>query len=75
MIFAKSKRLQQLPPYLFVGLDRMKAEAQKKGVDVIDLGIGDPDLPTPKFIVERMIAAVKKAGYHSYPSSSGMLDF
>jgi len=75
MVFTKSKRLQQLPPYLFVELDRMKAEARKKGVDVIDLGIGDPNLPTPKFIVERMIAAVQKARYHSYPSSSGMLAF
>jgi LL-diaminopimelate aminotransferase len=75
MTFAKSNRLQQLPPYLFVELDRMKAEAQEKGIDVIDLGIGDPDLPTPKFIVERMIAAVRKAQYHRYPSSYGMLAF
>jgi len=53
----------------------MKAEAREKGVDVIDLGIGDPDLPTPKFIVERMIVAVQKARHHRYPSSSGMLTF
>jgi LL-diaminopimelate aminotransferase len=75
MGFIKSDRLRQLPPYLFVELDRMKAEAKKKGVDVIDLGIGDPDLPTPKFIVERMIAAVQKTHYHRYPSPNGMLTF
>ncbi|NIA08709.1 MAG: LL-diaminopimelate aminotransferase [Nitrospiraceae bacterium] len=72
MNFKKSKRLQQLPPYLFVDLDRKKSEVQAKGIDVIDLGIGDPDLPTPKFIVERMITAVQDARYHRYPSSCGM---
>nr|HDN01220.1 LL-diaminopimelate aminotransferase [Deltaproteobacteria bacterium] len=75
MIFTKSVRLQQLPPYLFLELDRMKAEVREKGVDIIDLGIGDPDLPTPEFIVERMIASVKEARYHRYPSSRGMLSF
>jgi LL-diaminopimelate aminotransferase len=53
----------------------MKAEVREKGVDIIDLGIGDPDLPTPEFIVERMIASVKEARYHRYPSSRGMLSF
>ena len=71
MTFKKSDRLQQLPPYLFVDLDRKKTEVQAKGVDVIDLGIGDPDLPTPRFIVERMMAAVQEARYHRYPSSLG----
>ncbi|MGB9496580.1 MAG: LL-diaminopimelate aminotransferase [Dissulfuribacterales bacterium] len=75
MVYTKSDRLQRLPPYLFVELDRIKAEAQEKGVDIIDLGIGDPDLPTPKFIVERMIAAVQKVRYHRYPSSYGMPAF
>ena len=75
MIFTKSARLQQLPPYLFLELDRMKAEVREKGVDIIDLGIGDPDLPTPKFIVERMLDSVQKAQYHRYPSSRGMLSF
>ena len=44
-------RVKQLPPYLFVRLDEMKAAAQARGVDVIDLGIGDPDRPTPEHIV------------------------
>ncbi len=75
MQFPKSQRINQLPPYLFVELDRKKEEALKKGVDVIDLGIGDPDLPTPKFIVERMIEAVQNPSYHRYPSSAGMVTF
>ena len=47
-----SKRLQKIPPYLFVELDRLKNEKIKEGVDVIDLGIGDPDIPTPHEIVK-----------------------
>ncbi len=70
-----SERLQKLPPYLFVELDRMKAEVQAKGVDVIDLGVGDPDLPTPSHIVEAAVEAVKKPENHHYPSSVGMLAF
>ncbi len=75
MNFQKTQRLQKLPPYLFVELDRKKAEAISRGVDVIDLGIGDPDLPTPKFIVDRMVQAVQNPAYHRYPSSEGMLSF
>ncbi len=71
----KAVRLQELPPYLFVELDKKKAEALAKGVDVIDLGIGDPDLPTPDFIVKRMVEAVQTPEYHRYPSSQGMLSF
>jgi len=75
MNFEKSQRLKRLPPYLFVELDRKKAEAVAKGVDVIDLGIGDPDIPTPDFIVERMKEAVANPAYHRYPSSQGMPRF
>ncbi len=75
MDLKKSERLQELPPYLFVDLDRKKAEIQARGIEVIDLGIGDPDLPTPRFIVERMIKAVQDAQYHRYPSSCGMASF
>lgn len=75
MIFEKSERLKKLPPYLFVELDRKKAEAVAKGVDVIDLGIGDPDLPTPDFIVDAMAKAIKNPAYHRYPSSQGMARF
>ncbi len=75
MDIALSKRLLSLPPYLFVELDRKKAEAVKRGIDVIDLGIGDPDIPTPQFIVERMKQAVEYSPYHRYPSSNGMKSF
>ncbi len=74
-MFSFSERLQKLPPYLFVELDRMKAEVQAQGVDVIDLGVGDPDLSTPSHIVEAALEAVKKPENHHYPSSVGMLAF
>ncbi|WP_456370180.1 LL-diaminopimelate aminotransferase [Thermodesulfatator atlanticus] len=74
-MFSFSERLAKLPPYLFVELDRMKAEVKAKGVDVIDLGVGDPDLPTPSHIVQAAIEAVKKPENHHYPSSAGMLAF
>ena len=47
MTLAKAERLEQLPPYLFQEIDRLKADLLAKGVDVINLGVGDPDLPTP----------------------------
>ncbi len=70
-----SARLQKLPPYLFVELDRMKAEAVARGVDVIDLGVGDPDLPTPKHIVDAAAQALQNPENHHYPSSIGMRAF
>ena len=70
-----SKRLQKIPPYLFVELDRLKNEKIKEGVDVIDLGIGDPDLPTPKEIVEVAKKALENPAYHKYPSNAGSLFF
>jgi len=75
MPFGFSERLEQLPPYLFVELDRKRQEAEKKGVDIIDLGIGDPDIPTPGFIVERMQEAIANPIYHRYPSSHGINAF
>jgi LL-diaminopimelate aminotransferase len=68
-------RVKNLPPYLFAAIDNMKQEALKKGVDLIDLSIGDPDTPTPKHIIERMRKAVKNPAHHQYPSYSGMLSF
>jgi len=70
-----SKRLQKIPPYLFVELDRLKNEKIKEGIDVIDLGIGDPDIPTPSEIVEVAKKALEKAEYHRYPSNWGSLLF
>jgi LL-diaminopimelate aminotransferase len=71
----KSDRLQQLPPYLFMEIDRLKAEVQARGVDIIDLGVGDPDLPTPDHILARLEQAARDPKNHRYPSYSGMNDF
>jgi len=68
-------RVKNLPPYLFAAIDKMKQEALSKGVDLIDLSIGDPDTPTPRHIIERMRKAVKNPAHHQYPSYSGMLSF
>jgi len=70
-----SDRLKQLPPYLFKEIDRLKVEVQSKGVDVIDLGVGDPDLPTPAHILNRMNQATLDPKNHRYPSYSGMNEF
>jgi LL-diaminopimelate aminotransferase len=75
MTFDKAERLKQLPPYLFQEIDRLKAELAAKGVDVINLGVGDPDLPTPRHIIEKVREAVKDPSTHQYPSYSGMNDF
>lgn len=67
-----SQRLENLPPYLFARIDAMKAQKRKEGVDIIDLGVGDPDLPTPSHIVEAMVGAVKNPKNHHYPAYEGM---
>ena len=70
-----SQRIAQLPPYLFAQIDKKKKEKLAQGADVIDLGVGDPDIPTPKPIVEAMKRAVEKPENHRYPSYEGMLSF
>ncbi len=70
-----AERINSLPPYLFAAIDRAKTEAIKKGVDVINLSIGDPDLPTPPHIVEAMKKALDNPARHRYPSYEGMLSF
>jgi LL-diaminopimelate aminotransferase len=67
-----ASRMSNLPPYLFARIDEMKAEQQRKGVDIIDLGVGDPDLPTPAHIVESICKAAKDPDNHHYPSYAGM---
>ncbi|MBW1766093.1 MAG: LL-diaminopimelate aminotransferase [Deltaproteobacteria bacterium] len=74
-IFEKTERLKRLPPYLFKEIDRKKEEIMAKGVDIIDLGVGDPDLPTPAHIIEAMKKASEVPSNHRYPSYSGMNDF
>lgn len=68
-------RVGQIPPYLFAEIDRKKEEMRKKGVKLIDLGIGDPDLPTPKPIIERLKRASEDPKNHRYPSYEGMKEF
>jgi LL-diaminopimelate aminotransferase len=70
-----SKRLERIPPYAFAELERKIAEKRAAGVDVISLGIGDPDRPTPALIVEAMQEAVTEAETHQYPSNRGREDF
>lgn len=72
MMNLMADRLRELPPYLFARIDRMKSEALSRGVDVIDLGVGDPDVPTPPKIVDRLAAAAREAGAHHYSSYSGI---
>ena len=72
--FQYSDRLKKLPPYLFAELDEMKREAAKKGADVIDLGIGDPDIATPEHIVTSLQKSSVRAETHRYPSYKGLLE-
>src|ERR671914_57504 len=66
-----SSRLDRLPPYLFAELERKISEKKAAGVDVISLGIGDPDTPTPGPVVEALVGAAKDPGTHRYPSNRG----
>jgi LL-diaminopimelate aminotransferase len=70
-----SERINKLPPYLFLEIDRKKKEAIKRGVKIIDFGVGDPDLPTPEYIRKRMKAAVDDPQNHRYPFGEGLLEF
>lgn len=75
MVFEKAERMKKIPPYLFAEIDRIKEEKIKQGVDVISLGIGDPDIPTPSHIIEALYSAAKDPKNHQYPSYEGMLEF
>src|ERR671929_1228580 len=70
-----SSRLDRLPPYLFAELERKIAEKRAAGVDVISLGIGDPDTPTPELVVEALSDAARDPGTHRYPSNRGRPEF
>jgi LL-diaminopimelate aminotransferase len=73
--FDPAGRLKLIPPYLFKDIDEKKEHVRARGVDIIDLGVGDPDLPTPRFIVDKMIEAVQDPATHRYPMYSGMSRF
>jgi len=70
-----TKRIQQIPPYIFAEIDKKKAAAAARGIDIIDLGIGDPDLPTPDFIIDAMASAIRDPRNHNYPPYQGTIEF
>ncbi len=71
----RSERLKKLPPYLFAEIDRMEDEARAKGMDLITLGVGDPDLPTDDRIVQRLRKASQDPANHRYPAYEGSRQF
>jgi LL-diaminopimelate aminotransferase len=70
-----SKRLKSIPPYVFAAIDKKRQAVAARGVDVINLGIGDPDQPTPKFIVEAMQKALDNPANHKYPPFGGSPEY
>ena len=68
-------RLKTLPPYVFARLDELKANARAQGLDLIDLGMGNPDGPTPQPVVEAAIAAIQNVANHGYPPFEGTASF
>jgi len=70
-----AQRIETIPPYLFAEIDKKKEEAIKKGVDIINLGIGDPDQPTPNNIIEKLRESVKDPKTHNYPPYAGTAEF
>jgi LL-diaminopimelate aminotransferase len=70
-----TERLDRIPPYLFAELERRVEQKRAAGIDVISLGIGDPDTPTPEHIVRAMVEALHDPGTHQYPSNRGRPEF
>ncbi len=73
MSFLPARRLQQLPPYVFVAVDKLKREAIARGADIIDFGVGDPDLGTPRLITQALARAARDPATHRYPDGEGSL--
>ena len=70
-----AERLRKLPPYLFAEIDKKKREARARGADLIDMGIGDPDLPTPPHVIEALKRGAENPASHRYPDYEGLLAF
>src|SRR2546428_12080468 len=68
-----AERLRKLPPYLFAEIDKKKREARARGADLIDMGIGDPDSPTPPHIIEALTRGAEHPATHPYPDYAGPL--
>ena len=69
--FQEANRLKRLPLYLFTILDELKAQARQRGIDVIDLGMGNPDIPPPKHVIEELAAQIRKPENHRYSRKDG----
>ena len=67
-----AKRVEKLPPYLFVEISRKIAEKKARGEEVISFAIGDPDIPTPQHIVDRLCEAARNPANHRYPESESL---
>ncbi|NPV52623.1 MAG: LL-diaminopimelate aminotransferase [Firmicutes bacterium] len=70
-----ARRIRELPPYLFAEIDKKIADARRRGVDVLSLAIGDPDMPTPEHIVRRLVETAQDPQNHRYPSYEGLEEF
>ena len=70
-----AQKIETIPPYLFAEIDRKKEEAIKKGVDIINLGIGDPDQPTPNNVIEKLRESVQDPKTHNFPPYTGTVEF
>ena len=66
------RRMNRLPPYVFRVVDTLKMDLRRKGHDIIDMGMGNPDIPTPKHIVDKLVEAAKKGRNHRYSASAGI---
>jgi LL-diaminopimelate aminotransferase len=73
--FDRAERLKKLPPYLFIEIDKKKKAAQAAGVDLVDLGIGDPDRPTPAPLLKALEKASRNPAHHQYPLGAGLPAF
>ena len=65
-------RLNRLPPYVFTTVNQIKMDARHAGEDIVDLGMGNPDMPTPRHIVDKLIEAARKGHNHRYSASMGI---
>ena len=70
-----ARRIERLPPYLFVEISRKIAEKRAQGVDVISFGIGDPDIPTPPHVIDALVEAARDPASHRYPETEGLPEF
>ncbi|MGE5842119.1 MAG: aminotransferase class I/II-fold pyridoxal phosphate-dependent enzyme [Deltaproteobacteria bacterium] len=66
------RRMDRLPPYMFKVVDKLKHDLRRDGVDIVDLGMGNPDIPTPRHIVEKLVEAAEKPQNHRYSASAGI---